>query len=279
MLALDPATGRLKWHFQFTPHDTHDWDATETSVLIDSVFQGKPRKLLIHADRNAFFYVLDRVTGEFLLGKPFTKQTWAKGLDDKGRPMILPNTDPTPEGNYVCPDAAGAANWGAPSFDGAIGLLYVSVRETCATYTSVDKEPQPGSGFTGGGETVDPKIGEPGAVRALEATTGKQRWNFPIQIGSSSTGNLATGGGVVFAASADGNLIALDARTGKYLWHYQTGAEILSSPISLLERLSATRRKIRRSPVVNPLMHGLDISKASLRVRRFSRQADIDGVR
>jgi alcohol dehydrogenase (cytochrome c) len=111
-------------------------------------------------------------------------------------------------------------------------LFYVSARETCATYTSVDKKAEPGAGFTGGGAEVDPKIGDPGFVRALEATTGKLRWSFPMRQGSSATGNLATAGGVLFAASADGNLIALDSRTGKHLWHYQTGARIVSSPIS-----------------------------------------------
>jgi alcohol dehydrogenase (cytochrome c) len=232
VLALDPETGRMKWWFQFTPHDVHDWDGTQTPVLIDGLVRGQKRKLLVTANRNAFYYVLDRVTGQFLTGRPFAKQTWAKGLDDKGRPIVLPGTDPTPEGNYVCPDAAGAANWGAPSFDAATGLLYVSVREACATYKSAEKEPMPGFGFTGGAVEVDPKVGEPGAVRALEATSGRQVWNFPIQIGSSATGNLATAGGVLFASSADGNLIALDSRTGEYLWHYQTGAHIASSPMS-----------------------------------------------
>jgi alcohol dehydrogenase (cytochrome c) len=232
VLALDPDTGKMKWWFQFTPHDTHDWDGTQTPVLIDGTVRGARRKLLVTANRNAFYYVLDRTTGEFLAGQPFAKQTWAKGLDDKGRPILLPNTEPTPEGNYVCPDAAGAANWGAPSFDYATGLFYVSVRETCATYTSVERDPIPGEGFTGGGVEVDPKVGEPGFVRALEATSGKLRWSFPIQIGSSATGNLATAGGVLFAASADGHLIALDSKTGKHLWNYQTGARVVSSPIS-----------------------------------------------
>ena len=114
VLAIDPKTGKLKWHFQFTPHDTHDWDAQETPVLIDDVWKGRKRQLLIHADRNAFFYVLDRDTGEFLAGAPFAKQTWAKGLDDTRRPIVIPGTDPTPAGVYVCPDAAGATNWAAP---------------------------------------------------------------------------------------------------------------------------------------------------------------------
>ncbi|MBI4907800.1 MAG: PQQ-dependent dehydrogenase, methanol/ethanol family [Acidobacteria bacterium] len=232
VLALDAATGKRKWWFQFTPHDVHDWDGNQTPVLLDAEIRGQKRKLLATANRNAFYYVLDRTTGQFVAGKAFARQTWAKGLDDKGRPIVLPNTEPTPEGNYVCPDAAGAANWGAPSYDAATKLFYVSVRETCATYTRVDKVPVPGEGYTGGSAEVDPKIGEPGAVRALDVTTGNVKWNFPIHIGSYQTGNLATAGGVLFASSADGHLIALDSRTGKLLWNYQTGARIVSSPVA-----------------------------------------------
>jgi alcohol dehydrogenase (cytochrome c) len=232
VLALDAATGRMKWWFQYTPHDVHDWDGNQTPVLIEGVVRGKKRKLLVSAQRNAFYYVLDRETGEFLAGKAFARQTWAKGLDDKGRPIVLPNTTPTEEGNYVCPDAAGAANWGAPSYDASTGYLLVSVREACATYYAVTKSPVPGEGYTGGGQEIDRKIGTPGAVRALDALTGDTKWNFPLEIGASSTGVLATAGGVAFASSNDGNLIALDARTGKYLWHYYTGANIASSPIT-----------------------------------------------
>jgi alcohol dehydrogenase (cytochrome c) len=188
--------------------------------------------LLITAQRNAFYYVLDRNTGEFLEGRAFAKQTWAKGLDDKGRPIVLPNTTPTPQGNYVCPDAAGSANWGSPSYDPVHDHLLVSVREACAVYTSMTKDPVPGVGYTGGGVEVDPKVGAPGAVRALDATTGKQKWNFPIHAGASSTGVLGTAGGVVFASSNDGNLIALDSASGKYLWHYNTGAATIASPMS-----------------------------------------------
>ena len=232
VLALDPETGKMKWWFQFSPHDVHDWDANQTPVLIEGTIRGKKRKLLITAQRNAFYYVLDRETGEFLDGRAFAKQTWAKGLDAKGRPIVLPNTTPTPTGNYVCPDAAGAANWGSPSYDPRSNLFIVSVREACATYTSVTKEPVAGQGYTGGGQEIDPKIGTPGAVRALDALTGETRWNFPLQIGSSATGVLATGGDVVFASSSDGHLIALESRTGRYLWHYNTGANIVASPIS-----------------------------------------------
>ncbi len=232
VLAIDANTGKMKWWFQFTPHDVHDWDGNQTPMLIEGMVRGAKRKLLVTAQRNAFYFVLDRTTGEFLAGKPFAKQTWAKGLDDKGRPIVLPNTTPTAEGNYVCPDAAGSANWGAPSYDASLGLFFVSVREACAVYTSVTKTPVPGQGFTGGGQELDPKVGTPGAVRALDATTGDRKWNFPIHTGSSATGVLATAGGVVAAASADGNLILLDSRTGRDLWHYQTGASIKSGPIS-----------------------------------------------
>ncbi|NOT64150.1 MAG: PQQ-dependent dehydrogenase, methanol/ethanol family, partial [Acidobacteria bacterium] len=231
VVALDAATGKMKWWFQYTPHDVHDWDGNQTPMLIDGVVNGRQRKLLVTAQRNAFYYVLDRVTGEFITGQAFAKQTWAKGLDAKGRPIVLPNTTPTPAGNHVCPDAAGAANWGSPSYDPATGFFLVSVREACAIYTSVTKAPVPGQGYTGGGVEVDAN-GAPGSVRALDALTGAVKWNFPLQIGSSATGVLATAGGVTFASSNDGNLIALDSRTGKYLWHYFTGARIVASPMA-----------------------------------------------
>lgn len=232
VLALDPATGKLKWYFQFTPHDVHDWDATETPVLVDAQFRGRMRKLLIQANRNAFFYVLDRETGEFLLGKPFAHQTWASGLDDKGRPIILPNTDPTPKGVYVCPDATGGTNWAAPSYDPATGLFYVPVREGCANYTRETITPKPGDPFTGGDPQEDHKRGAPGSVRAIDPMTGDIRWSFPMRLGSAAAGVLGTAGGVLFASDPEGSLVALDARTGTKLWHYQTGGEIRTSPIS-----------------------------------------------
>ena len=231
VLALDPKTGKMKWYFQFTPHDTHDWDATETNVLVDATFRGKMRHLILHADRNAFFYVLDRDTGEFLMGKPFAKQTWAKGLDAKGRPIVIPNTDPTPEGNFVCPDQSGATNWASPSWDPQTNLFYLAVRESCALYTSITKVPRPGDPYTGTGQQEEPGR-FPGAIRAIDPQTGEVKWSFDLHLGSVGAGVLATAGGVVFAAAKDGNLIALDARTGAELWHYQTGAEINASPIS-----------------------------------------------
>jgi len=231
ILALNPATGKLKWYFQFTPHDTHDWDATETNVLVNATFQGKMRHLILHADRNAFFYVLDRDTGEFLMGKPFAKQTWAKGLDDRGRPVLVPGMDPTPQGVNVCPDQSGATNWASPSWDPQTNLFYLAVRESCALYSSITKEPRPGDPYTGTGQQEEPGL-FPGAIRAIDPQTGAIKWNFDLYQGSVGAGVLSTAGGVVFASAKDGNLIALDARTGAELWHYQTGAEINASPIS-----------------------------------------------
>ena len=232
VLALDPKNGKLKWYFQFTPHDTHDWDANETPMLVDVPFRGGVRKLLIQANRNAFYYVLDRETGRFLYGQSFAHQTWATGLDAEGHPIAKPGTDPTPEGVYLCPDAQGATNFAAPSFDPKTRLFFVSVREACAVFSSKTREPVPGAGYTGTGQRLDEAVGAHGAVRALDAATGEARWNFAIQDGSSATGVLSTAGGVVFASGADGNLIALEAATGKLLWHYATGERIKSSPIS-----------------------------------------------
>jgi len=232
VLALNPVNGKLKWYFQFTPHDTHDWDSNETPVLIDARFQGEFRKLLIQANRNGFCYVLDRLTGKFLLGTSYGNQTWAVGMDATGRPIVNPNTDPSPRGNYVCSDAFGNTNWASPSYDAQTGLLYVAVREACATYRSDTRDPRLGEPYYSGDLTIDPKDGTPGAIRAIDPLTGEIHWNYELQTGSPGAGVLGTAGGVVFAASDDGYLIALESRSGRELWHYQTGAKIQNSPIS-----------------------------------------------
>ena len=137
IVALDPDTGKLRWHFQFTPHDLHDWDAVQPAVLVDAQFQGRPRKLLLHADRNGFYYVLDRTNGELLLAKPFARKiSWASGIDAKGRPIELPGNVPTPEGTATCPDIRGAANWMSTAYNPATGLYYVMTIENCGTYRS-----------------------------------------------------------------------------------------------------------------------------------------------
>lgn len=152
LLALDADSGKLRWYFQFSPHDTHDWDATHVPILFDAPIHGTNRKLVAVANRNAFYYVLDRATGEFLLGKPYAKQTWATGLDAKGRPIAAPNAEPTKEGNLIWPNLNGATVWFSPSYDPQTGLVYVATREIGARYFKRDTPYKPGTFFPGGGE-------------------------------------------------------------------------------------------------------------------------------
>jgi len=233
LLAIDATTGKLKWYFQFTPHDTHDWDATEIPVLLDANVGGRARKLVAMANRNAFFYLLDRETGEFLLGAPYAKQTWANGLDGKGRPIVLPNTEPTVEGNLIYPSLQGATNWFSPSYDPQSKLFYVAVREMGAYYYKGEALYKPGTFFAGGGERALEGDKAWGAIRALEVETGKLKWEFRLQSPPWS-GVLATAGGVVFGGSNEGNFYALEAMTGKPLWDFQTGGQMASNPISFL---------------------------------------------
>ena len=234
IVALDADTGKLKWYFQFTPHDTHDWDAQSIPVLVDMDFQGRRRKLLLHPNRNGFFYVLDRTDGQFLRATPFVeKLNWASGIDREGRPIVLPNTDPTPAGNLVCPSKRGAANWNSPAFDPATGLLYVPSLEQCDIYTTQESVPEPGKGLDGGGADEIPS--DPGQfyLRAIDPQTGKRRWQYPMTGPTTMwAGALSTAGGIVFFGDDDGQLVALDARSGRYLWHYNMGQTLTASPIT-----------------------------------------------
>lgn len=233
LLAVDASTGKIKWYFQFTPHDVHDWDATEIPVLLDAEIGGRTRKLVAMANRNAFFYLFDRETGEFLLGTPYAKQTWAKGLDARGRPMVLPGTEPTVEGNLVWPSLQGATNWFSPSYSPANKLFYVAVREMGAYYYKGEADYKPGTFFAGGGERSLAGDKASGAIRALEVETGKLKWEFKLQ-SPPWAGVLSTAGGVVFGGSNEGNFYALDGWTGKPLWDFQTGGAIAANPISFL---------------------------------------------
>jgi alcohol dehydrogenase (cytochrome c) len=233
LLALDAATGKLKWNFQFTPHDIHDWDATEVPVLIDGRFRGQPRKLVAMANRNAFFYLLDRTTGEFLLGKPYVKQTWAKGLDEAGRPIRLPRTEPTVEGTAVYPGVYGATNWFSPSYSPQTRLFYVAVREQGAVYYKGEAEYRAGARFDAGGFRNIPGDAAYGAVRALRPETGEKEWEFRLH-SPAWAGLLSTAGGLVFGGAEEGDFFALDARTGKLLWRFQTGGQVIANPVSFL---------------------------------------------
>jgi len=232
VVALDPDTGQIKWHYQFTPHDVHDWDSTQVPVLVDGEWEGRPRKLLVLANRNGFFYVLDRANGKFLLGKPFARVTWAKQeIGPDGRPSVVPGSEPSAEGTYVCPGISGGTNWMSPSYSPDTGLFYVSAREQCDKFYEA---PQPfieGQTFWGSGGQRSPGEKDWGAVRAIDPRTGAIKWEFK-HYSAPWAGTLATAGGLVFSGDMEGNFIALDAKTGKALWHLQTGAPIIAAPMS-----------------------------------------------
>jgi len=233
ILALDPQTGRLKWHFQYTPHDVWDWDAQQPPVLVDAEWQGRPRKLLLHANRNGFFYVLDRTNGQMLLAKPFVeKLTWAREIGPDGRPVLVPDQGPTAEGRRVCPAVEGATNWFSPSFNPATGLYYVQALEKCTIYTLSPHEWQAGRSYYGGATRDAPEPGQK-VLRAIDIQTGRIAWELP-QTGPASSwgGTLATAGGLVFFGEDSGALMAVDASSGRPLWHFQANAPWRASPMT-----------------------------------------------
>ncbi len=227
VIALDPKTGQLKWHYQFTPHDLHDWDATEPFVLVNAKFQGRDRKLLLQANRNGFFYVLDRVTGEFLLGKPFVRKlTWASGIGTDGRPVLLDGNRPTKGGTKTCPAVRGATNWYSTAFNPGAGLFYTMAVEDCNIYQQTS---------AGGFEPYrDPKDPAEKFLRAIDIQSGRIVWEVP-QVGapeSNYSGVLSTAGGVVFYGETGGSFAAVDAKSGVTLWHFNTGNQWKASPVT-----------------------------------------------
>ncbi|MCB1021041.1 MAG: PQQ-binding-like beta-propeller repeat protein, partial [Acidobacteria bacterium] len=178
VVALNPATGEKQWHFQFTPHDTHDWDAQEPLVLVDAEWRGRPRKLLVQANRNGFLYVIDRVTGEFLLGEAFAKQTWAKGFTPEGRPIVLPGSEPTEEGVVTCPAIRGATNWFSTAYNPDTKLFYLLVHESCNEYKKADRPWERGKGWLAGTFKLSPDHENRKYIRALDIQTGKTVWEY-----------------------------------------------------------------------------------------------------
>jgi len=232
VVALDPNTGQRKWHYQFTPGDSHDWDATEDVLLVDRPFHGQNRKLLLQADRNGIFYVLDRTSGKFLQGTPFVKQTWNAGFDESGRPKIIPGTDASLEGTVVYPSGGGANNWRSPSYDPTTGWMYIVFTDAGQRFVRAPEEYEAGKQYwSGRGTPVQGEVATAG-VMAIDPDTGTVKWRYRIAQATLGGGVLATGGGLVFAATGDGNLIALNSKTGAPLWHFQTGARIGASPMS-----------------------------------------------
>jgi PQQ-dependent dehydrogenase (methanol/ethanol family) len=266
ILALDVKTGRLKWHYQTTPADLHDWDAEEPPVLVDARFRGENRKLLLQANRNGFFYVLDRTDGKVLLAKPFVnKLTWASGIGADGRPQLLPGNAPTPAGTLTCPAIRGATNWWSTAYNPGTHAFYVMAVENCGTYRSTQfslnraaagapargTPPAAGGGAGRGGMAPDagrggytPPLGFNGAgpnaggqqfLRALDIETGKVLWEIP-QTGSSNNyaGTLSTSGGVIFYGASSGEFSAVDAKTGRHLWHFETQEAWKASPMTYM---------------------------------------------
>jgi alcohol dehydrogenase (cytochrome c) len=231
LLALDADTGQLKWHFQFTPHDTHDWDANQIPVLADLNVAGQPRKVVMVANRNGFLYVLDRTNGTFIVAKPFVNQTWAKEIGADGRPVEIPESRPTAKGTVTCPDLFGGTNFMSPAFDDSLGLMYVSSRETCQLYIAE----APPEGYKAGDRTMGGRLARApdftphGALRAIDPLTGERKWEI-THPAPSWAGVLTTAGGVVFTGTNEGYVLAADSKTGKELWRYQAGAPIYAPP-------------------------------------------------
>lgn len=235
VLALDPALGKLKWYYQFTPHDLHDWDATETPVLVDAQFHGQPRKLMLQGNRNGFFYVLDRVTGKVLVAEPFVKKiTWSSGIGADGRPKLLPGNEPTVEGQLGCPSVAGAANWPSTAFSPATGLYYMFAEESCEVYSKNDQWWEAGKSFYGGG-TRRPAVNNVSGkfLKAIDIQTGKTAWEIAdVGGGILASGLMATAGGLIFYGDGNGAFIAADAKNGKLLWHFNTGQSWKAGPMT-----------------------------------------------
>jgi alcohol dehydrogenase (cytochrome c) len=231
VVALDADTGKLKWHYQFTPADAHDWDATEVPVLVDLNLDGRARKLLAFANRNGFFYLLDRADGKFLLARAFSRVTWASEIGQDGRPRLLPAAAESKDGTVVCPAAAGATNWMSPSFSTQTGLLYVSAREQCDFFVGIPQAFHPGHPYIGS-VYFKPADERPwGALRAIDPLTGQIKWEFKY-VSAPWAGVLSTAGGLVFSGDMEGYFIAFDARTGKELWHFGTGAPVYTAPMT-----------------------------------------------
>jgi alcohol dehydrogenase (cytochrome c) len=244
VVALDADTGKLKWHYQFTPHDEFDYDATQVQVLADVTYQGRPRKVLMTGNRNGLYYVIDRTTGQFLAGKPFTKVTWMNGFDERGRPLRVAGQEPTLEGTRVSPSNQGATNWYSPSYSPRTGLFYIPAWDnTWSMYVKGEEAYTEGQRYTAGmhrssfslnrgiqNNTRSPDDGH-GAVIAVDATTGEKKWQFDF-VDVTDSGLLTTATDLLFTGSREEYFFALDARTGQMLWKSSLGGAIANGPMT-----------------------------------------------
>jgi alcohol dehydrogenase (cytochrome c) len=236
VVALDADTGKLKWHYQFSPHNEFDWDSVQVPVLADMQWKGSPRKVMLWANRSGMFYVLDRTNGQFLLGKPFVKVNWNTGFDEKGRPIRAPGVAPTKEGTLVYPGNQGATNWYNPSYSPQTGLFYIPTWENSSTtYIKGEEPPEFHAGQTFSG--VFPKSGKTGddfysAIRAIDPQTGEKKWDYRLNAPSTEAGILTTATNVLFSGGRDGAFYALDARDGKMLWQTNLGPSVAAGPMT-----------------------------------------------
>jgi alcohol dehydrogenase (cytochrome c) len=232
VVALDADQGTLRWYFQFTPHDLFDWDATEILLLLDRNVAGKRLRFLGQANRNGFYYLLDRETGHFSLARPFAKQTWSAGMDSRGRPIFNPATYPTERGTVVYPSDFGATNWESPSYSPLTGYIYVPALDWGGLVYRGQSKYRPGELFPGGSAQAFSDVRPQGAVRALDALTGELKWEY-VNPAFHMGGLLSTAGGVVFGSQQD-NFVALDAKTGRELWRVSTSGRIVAAPVTFL---------------------------------------------
>jgi alcohol dehydrogenase (cytochrome c) len=226
IVALNPDTGKLAWAFQASPHDTHDWDAVETPVLVDADFDGRPRKMLMQTSRNGYFFVLDRTDGKSLLTVPYGPVNWALGVDKQGRPIPNPDKEPARDGRLIAPDEGGLTNYRSPSFDPKTGLFIVDAHPSYGIYFA---KPEDGTfGWAG----ADYGVWGKGVLDAIDYKTGKIRWSKYLGPGGAGAGVLTTDSGLIFTGDAHGNVLALDTNDGRTLWHAGTGAGMETSPIT-----------------------------------------------
>jgi len=244
VVALDPDTGTLKWHYQFSPHDEFDYDSVQVPVLADIEYQGLPRKVMLWANRNGFYYTLDRVTGKFLVGKPFTQVNWANGFDEQGRPMRVPGKVPSREGTLIYPSNQGATNWYSPSFSPSTGLFYIPAWDnTFSVYVKTEEEFVEGQRYSSGmhnssfgpargvqNNTRKPEDGH-GAVIAVDPKTGEKKWQFNLT-DVTDAGILTTDSDLLFSGGREEYFYALNARTGDLLWRTALGGAIMNGPIT-----------------------------------------------
>ena len=238
VIALDADTGKLKWYYQFSPHDEFDWDATQVPVLADINFRGAPRKVMMWANRNGVFYVLDRTNGQFLSGKSFTKTNWLTGFDEKGRPMRAPGILPSKDGTLVYPGNQGGTNWYNPSFSPVTGLFYIPVWENSSSVYRKGEAPpefEDGKSFIGVGPGRS-SAGDDvfGAIIAMNPNTSDRKWTFRLNAASTEGGILTTASNMLFAGGRDGQFVALDARDGKLLWETNLGPSVSAGPMTYM---------------------------------------------